>query len=393
MWLSLVTLSICIIVLCNDYRLGNYRVLMNPFFWINLLFLFYMIVPSVFTEEINHYYNWGIEEDNVFYARILVFIIGSSLSLFLFLFRSDFISIKVYKTRARPIVLYAIWLMVVLYLFWVAKNALSREIFSLAFLYDEEAAKDPYKLKNIAYLLIPITIYMFFHIRSYWVFFPSLMIVILDVLHGSRTTAFICIVPLLLCAVINNKKLYLPQLLFIFTMMIVVGIIRSDNVVQEVPWHINAIGEFRETYITLPLYITDEFYAKSGGFDTYIASLFLGILQPLRGVILDAFTLPGKYIAIDVSRGYGLGSNFIIEPIYYGFSGFFLSFILLVSFLLVIYKVISRLEPENSLVILAMFVIFARLIVREGVPFNIGLFLFILLVYVIPIFLIKRVKL
>ncbi|MCA3898853.1 hypothetical protein JKP23_17225 [Vibrio vulnificus] len=366
---------------------------MNPFFWIVLLFLFYMILPSIFSEEINYYYNWEIDQDSIFYARLLVFNVGFSLSLLLLVFRSSSIYFKPCKMGAKPILLYAIWFVIVLYLFWVAKSLLTGEIFSAAFLYNADAAKDPYKLKNVAYLLLPITTYMFFHTRSYWVFLPSLIIICLDVLHGSRTTAFICIVPFLLCAVVNKKKLYLPQLLFLFVMMIVVGIVRSDNVVQEVPWYINAIGEFRETYITLPLYITDEDYVTSGNFYGYIASLFFGILQPLRGAILEAFTLPGSYIAIDISRGYGLGSNFIIEPLYYGFSGLFISLMLLFFFLIVIYKNISRLELENSLVMMSMFVVFARLIVREGAPVNMGLFFFILLAYVTPVFLMKRVKL
>lgn len=393
MWLSLITLSMCLFSLCNDYRLASYRVLMNPFFWFTLLFLFYMVLPSIFSEEINYYYNWGIDQDSIFYARLLVFNVGVSLALLLLVFRSSSISFKPFKMGAKPILLYAIWFAIVLYLFWVAKNLLTGEILSAAFLYDADAAKDPYKLKNIAYLLVPITTYMFLHTRNYWVFLPSLMIICLDVLHGSRTTAFICIVPFLLCAVVNKKKLYLPQLLFLFVMMIVVGIVRSDNVVQEVPWYINAIGEFRETYITLPLYIADEDYVTSGNFYGYVASLFFGILQPLRGTILEAFTLPGSYIAIDVSRGYGLGSNFIIEPLYYGFSGLFISLMLLFFFLIVIYKNISRLELENSLVMMSMFVVFARLIVREGAPVNMGLFFFILLAYVTPVFLMKRVKL
>lgn len=381
MWLSLITLSICLFSLCNDYRLASYRVLMNPFFWFTLLFLFYMVLPSIFSEEINYYYSWEIDQDSIFYARIIVFNVGVSLSLLLLVFRSSSISFKPFKTSAKPILLYAIWFVIVLYLFWVAKNLLTGEIFSAAFLYDVGAAKDPYKLKNVAYLLIPITTYMFFHTRSYWVFLPSLMIVCLDFLHGSRTTAFICIVPFLLCAVVNNKKLYLPQLLFLFFVMIVVGIVRSDNVVQEVPWYLNAIGEFRETYITLPMFISDANYVGAGEIFGYVGTLFLGIAQPIRNDILDSYDLPGRFMAEIISRGYGLGSNFLIEPLYYGYGYIFFSLFMLICFLFLVYKFVSKVEMNNAVILLSIFVIFSRLIVREGVAMNISLFAFISVFY------------
>lgn len=381
MWLSLITLSICLFALYNDYRLASYRVLMNPFFWIVLLFLFYMILPSIFSEEINYYYNWGIDQDSIFYARLLVFNVGFSLSLLLLVFRSSSIYFKPCKIGAKPILLYAIWFVIVLYLFWVAKNLLTGEIFSAAFLYNADAAKDPYKLKNVAYLLLPITTYMFFHTRSYWVFLPSLIIICLDVLHGSRTTAFICIVPFLLCAVANYKKLYLPQLLFLFVMMIVVGIVRSDNVVQEVPWYINAIGEFRETYITLPMFISDDNYIGAGEFFGYVGTLFIGIAQPFRNDILDSYDLSGRFMAEIISRGYGLGSNFLIEPLYYGYGFIFFSLFMLVCFLFLIYKLVSKIEMNNAIILLSIFVIFSRLIVREGVAMNISLFAFVSFFY------------
>ncbi|MBV7314837.1 hypothetical protein [Shewanella sp. NIFS-20-20] len=270
---------------------------------------------------------------------------------------------------------------------------LSEGVFSNAFLYDADAAKDPYKLKNIAYLLIPVSIYLFFDRFRFWVFIPNILIVLLDLLHGSRTTAFICLIPILICFIIRHKKLYLTQLLILFVMMLAIGIIRSDNVVQNVPWYISAIGEFRETYITLPLYITDVDYVGNGSFITYIGSLLFGIVQPLRESISSAYMLPGTFIARDVARGYGLGSNFLIESLYFGFYGLIASITLLTSFMFFLYRQVYKLKSINSVLLITLFIVFSRLIIREGVPVNVGLYFFILIFYILPIYLMRKVKL
>lgn len=365
---------------------------MNPFAWLSFLYILYFIVPSIFTEEINYYYNWHIENDDIFYARLFVFIVGVFISALLFIFRSNAIYLKQNKVTSTPIALFALWLIILVYISWVLKSSLSGDIFSTAFLYDSEAAQNPYKLKNISYLLLPLSIYMFFAIKKYWVFIPNVLVVLIDLLDGSRTTAFICIVPMLMCAIVINKKIYLPQMLMIFALMIVVGIVRSDNVIQGVPWYISAIGEFRETFITLPLFISDADYVGKGEFFGYVGSLFFGLLQPLRMTIAEAYTSPGRFMASDIGRGYGLGSNFIIESMHYGFVGFLVSISFLVSFLILIYRMINKFEIVNIVIVISLLVVFLRLIVREGIPVNIGLFLFITIFYIGPVFLLRKVK-
>ncbi|MCL1036545.1 hypothetical protein L2750_05180 [Shewanella submarina] len=394
MWISLLALTICLLALCLDYVKSGYLIVLNPFSWVVLLILFYFAIPSLFSEQISNYYNWGLFSADILYSRLLTLLVTVYFSFLLCLFSSKHIgAIILEKDSHSPVLIWGVWLVIVSYIFWLFKLKLSEGVFSNAFLYDADAAKDPYKLKNIAYLLIPVSIYLYFDKYRFWVFIPNILIVLLDILHGSRTTAFICLVPILICFIIRHKKLYLTQLLALFMIMLAIGVVRSDNVVQNVPWYISAIGEFRETYITLPLYITDVDYVGNGSFLTYIGSLLFGIVQPLRESISNTYILPGTFIARDVARGYGLGSNFLIESLYFGFYGLIASITLLTSFMFILYRQVYKVKNIDAVLLITLFIVFSRLIVREGIPVNIGLYCFILIFYISPIFLMRKVKL
>ena len=392
MWISLLALTICLLGLCADYARSGFLIILNPFSWMLLLFLFYFSMPSVFSEQINFYYDWGIDTDDMLYARLLVLCMSIFFALLLCVFNSKNLSLREEVQTRQPIFLLLIFFLVLAYLLWVLNIKLNGGIFETAFLYDAEQAKDPYKLKNVAYLLVPVSIYLYFHYRRLLVFLPNLLIVVLDMLHGSRTTALISLVPIIICLAYVNRRIYAFPMMVVFVLLIIIGIVRSDNVVQNVPWYINAIGEFRETYIALPLFISNPDYVGNGNFLGYVSSLLVGLAQPIRAEILATFDFPGRVIAINVGRGYGLGSNFIIEPMYYGYSFLVFSNIVLVSFLIFIYRCLRRLNVSEALILVSFFIIFIRLIVREGVSLNIGLFAFICIFYWLAIYFFSTIR-
>ncbi|WP_129146703.1 hypothetical protein [Aeromonas caviae] len=251
---------------------------------------------------------------------------------------------------------------------------------------------DVFKLKNLAYLLLPVSIYFFFDKKSVYVFIPNVLLIILDLLTGSRTTALIAIVPIAVSLCLYKQKLYITPIIIIMSALIAIGIIRSNNVVQDVPWYLNSIGEFRETYITLPLLIGNEEYIGHGDLYTLIASPMLALLQPMRGIISESIVLPGEYIYGIVDRGYGLGANIITESFFYGYAFLFFVPVAILFICIIVNHIIYRCDTPKAAIHISMFIIFMRLIFREGFYYNAGLYLFVFAVYVLPIILINRAK-
>ncbi|WPC69160.1 hypothetical protein R5M74_09715 [Aeromonas hydrophila] len=251
---------------------------------------------------------------------------------------------------------------------------------------------DVFKIKNVAYLLLPVSIFLFFAKKSLLVFLPNIIIVILDVLSGSRTTALIVVVPIAVSLCIMYRRLYVVPISIMVCGLILIGIIRSNNVIQDVPWYLDAMGEFRETYITLPMFISNQEYVGRGDAYTMLASAMLALLQPIRGEIMSSIVLPGDFIYSWVGRGYGLGANIITEVIYYGYV--FLLIIPIALFVLCMFiNLLIRYASLPKIAIhISLFIIFSRLIFREGLFLNSGLYLFVFAVYVLPIILINRAK-
>jgi hypothetical protein len=370
----------------------RYVAIVNPLFWVVVLFLFYFQVPSIFAYEINHYFSWNISS----YSIEISWLISSSMAIF---FSLCLLVIKI----TQPIALKAnnpyfcarsiaiIWWGISLYLISILLYRGITDGLSMTTNYTGEAG-DVFKIKNVAYLLLPVSIFLFFSKRSLLVFLPNIIVVILDVLSGSRTTALIAVVPIAVSLCIMYRRLYVVPISIMVCGLILIGIVRSDNVTQDVPWYLNAMGEFRETYITLPMFISNQDYVGRGDAYTMLASAMIALLQPIRGEILSSIVLPGHFIYGWVGRGYGLGANIITEVIYYGYA--FLLIIPPALFSLCMY--INYLIRHSSLPQIAihtsLFIIFFRLIFREGIFINVGLYLFVFAVYVFPIIMINRVR-
>jgi len=371
---------------------NRYAAIVNPLFWVVALFIFYFQVPSVFVNEINVFFDWFIQSDDIFISLL----ISNSFSVF---FACLLLTVKVEKysmltqntkTHCSSIIKY-IWWVILVYLMFVVIYKFHTGNMYMNDDYTGEAV-DIFKLKNVAYLLLPVSVYCFFDRKSVFVFAPNIFLVVLDLLTGSRTTALIAIVPVAVSLCLSNKKLYIIPITIMISALVVIGIIRSSNVVQDVPWYLNSIGEFRETYITLPLLIGNERYVGHGDLYTLIASPMLALLQPMRGIISESIVLPGEYIYGIVDRGYGLGANIITESLFYGYALLFFIPVAILFLCVIVTHLISNSDIPKAAIHISLFIIFMRLIFREGFYYNAGLYLFIFAVYVFPIILINRVR-
>lgn len=384
------TAIFCIVLM--DVLKNGYKVVLNPFFWTIIFLFLYLVLPSFFVLQIDHYFSWGLDLYSIYLAHSLTltavivlvctYYLNQSSSLGAGLNNSDY--------KASPLIK-LLWWIVFFYLLFVLFLTIRDFNVLDAFLYDHTQS-DPYKIKNLSYLLLGVTSLYFFSERKYWIFLPNIIIAVLDLLNGSRTTALIAIVPLIICLCVHRKTLFIIPGTTIFAGMLLLGVIRSDNVVGGVPWYLNAIGEFRETYITLPLMINNELYINKGSFWDAAGGIGMGLLQPFRAQINENTTLAGSYIAELVDRGYGLGSNVIIDSLFYGYGSFILVLLFGLTFVLTLKFVISRVRINLAIVLACLSVVFIRIMLREGVPISFGLFVFVTSFYVIPFLLIDKFK-
>ena len=387
----LITLFVIFTLVRYLYQ-NRYAAIANPLFWVVALFLFYFQIPSIFVNQINVFFGWFIQPNDIFISLL----ISNSFSVF-FAFLLLIVKVKKHyilaentKAHCSGIIKF-IWWGIFLYLIFVVVYKFHTGNLYMNDNYTGEVV-DRFKLKNVAYLLLPVSIYFYFYRKSVIVFTPNTLLVVLDLLTGSRTTALIAIMPMAVSLCLNNKKLYITPITMLISTLIVIGILRSSNVVQDVPWYLNSIGEFRETYITLPLLIRNEGYIGHGDLYTLIASPMLALLQPMRSIISESIVLPGEYIYGIVDRGYGLGANIITESLFYGYAFLFFVPLAILFICIVVNHFISRSNMPKAAIHISMFIIFMRLIFREGFYYNAGLYLFVFAVYVFPIVLINRTK-
>jgi len=381
-----------IVLIVRDIKLSDYRVLLNPFFWAIFCSMLYLILPAFFIFEIDFYFNWGIDKESIFFAQLLVFnffIFLCTLYYFYPSYRLASEGDNVEKTTRMFIKI--LWFVIFIYTCFALYKSIQTGVLLNAFIYDFEQ-DDPYKLKNLAYLLIPVSIYMFASTRNYLVFLPNLIIVALDLMNGSRTIAFIVLIPFIITFCINRQRLYVIPGAIILVGMLVLGVLRLGSITGDIPWYINALGEFRETYLTLPLYIGDDSYIGVGTWDNRAAGFFQGILQPLRSYINEEYIYAGSYIAKDIGRGYGLGSNFLVAILYSGYQYLFVTIPLFGGVLVLFYHLISRLKMVEKLVFVSLLIIFIRLIIREGLYTSLGLLCFICIFYWLPIYMLSKIK-
>lgn len=390
--LSILSTMFVIISLVIYLYKNNYAAIINPLFWVVVLFLFYFQVPSVFVNEINVFFSWLIPSNNIFISSLISNTLSVFFACLLLIVKTKNNCAFIYNVNNQcSSIIKFIWWFVLLYLTFVVVYKFFTGMLYLTDDYTGEVV-DVFKLKNVAYLLLPVSIYCFFDNKRISAFTPNILLIILDLLTGSRTTALIAIVPIAVSFCLGYKKLYIVPMIIMISALIGIGIIRSDNVVQNIPWYLNSIGEFRETYITFPLLIGNYNYIGHGDIYTLVASPMLALLQPMRSIILESIILPGEYIYGIVDRGYGLGANIITESLYYGYTLLIFVPVAIIALCTIVNHLINKSDRPKAAIHISMFIIFMRLIFREGFYYNAGLYLFVFLAYVFPIIVINRYR-
>ncbi|MEL4250827.1 hypothetical protein AAEH72_07395 [Shewanella xiamenensis] len=389
--LSFISFLIISIPTYIDIRRNEQFVLLNPFFWAAVYLFFYFILPSFFVYEINYYFNWRIENDSIFYSSLLLVFFSFSVAI-PYLFSSYKIHFKKETAcKNRGVITIIIWGLISIYLTYVSYVTLTSYDFTRAFNYSGEPG-DIFKLKNLSYILISVTVFTFWRFKKYIFFIPAVVIVLLDLLNGSRTIAFVALVPVFLCICIYKRTLFILPSLIMLSLLLLLGIIRSDNVVEGVPWYLSAIGEFRETYITLPLFIAEEKYVSSGSFLNLLSAIGVGLLYLFRGDILEQYQFAGHTIYLMIDRGYGLGANILIESIYYGYFCLMFTFLIFPFFLYMCKKIIEQSSLSIAIINASLVIVFLRLIFREGLYLSLGTLLLIFFVYFLPIYFLNKLK-
>ncbi len=378
---------IALVIIFKSLRTNKELNYANPFFYFLSFSILYFGIPAIFVEEIRFYYEWSFSEQDMIFSNILVILIISVFTFIFYKFR--FIHLRYENKIQVSSIIKLIWLIILFYLMYVIniKFQNNQLFFNTYYL----GTEDTYKLKNIAYLLITISTLYFSENKSFFVFIPNILVAILDMLEGSRTTALIALVPIFISLAIYNKKTYLSWIIVLLSIMIAVGIFRNEYVqnMYDAPAYISALGEFRETYILLPNIISNEDFVGKGNIGNIMSSITIPFLRPLRGELLEVFQYSGSYAARLIGRGYGLGNNFLVESIYYGYLLIIVNILLVIFYLYMLHFLIRKVNLPYSIILISYSVIFIRLIVREGFINNLSLLFFILIVYMLPFVLIN----
>lgn len=385
----LISTGILFLILIRALVRTKYRFVVNPSLVFSTIFSFYFNIPLFFINEINLLYNWDISAQQETYTYVIILMVNFMLSLICYT-RQPYINLNQIEQPEIKNNFYAsLWFIITFYLILVV--CWKWQSGQLFFNQEYIGSVDPFKLKNISYFLLFLTPVAYAMFRKNWVFLPNVIIVVLDLISGSRTTAFIALIPVYITVVMYRRKLFIVPILVILSLLILIGIFRSnpDIGTQNVPMYIKALGEFRETFIPLPVFILDDNFIGQGSVFSFLNSFGSPILQPLRVQLNEAFVRPGAIISEMVGRGYGLGSNFIIDALYYGYFGILLVYVYIIMISLS-ERVYFLLNTTQSIILASYFIVFLRLGIREGIISAFSTALFVFLVYCIPFTLINR---
>ncbi|HIF9267920.1 TPA: O-antigen polymerase [Photobacterium damselae] len=370
------------------YRLKKKGInaLYNQFFIFNIFFTLYLIFPAIFFKDINMIFNWGIKDNDYNMSTLLVIYYFIIFQLFYFLSKDTEITVSNYSNKISKNSMFFLrlfyWLFVCysLYILMFKGVDIANTIYTENN-YEGEQPLSIYKIKNIAYLMIFIVPILYSFDRKIKYFILPFLLIILDFCQGTRTIALISFLIIYFSCAYFNRKIYFKVALIFLSLMIIVGIVSRYSFIDElsIPWYINALGEFRETYIALPYILGHGDYISKADPSLFIKYHLGAIYQPLFYYFTNDLVLPGKAIVDIVSRGYGLGANLIIESLYFSEIYTFILPWLIVLFLIKINKVIRRLRFPLPLIILCA--VSFRLGVREGFFINIGFSVYYIIMY------------
>ena len=161
-----IVLAISILIICINFKIQKQLNYANPFFYFLSFSILYFGIPAIFVEDIKHYYDWSFSEQDMIFSNILVVLI---IVIFTFLFyKFRHISLKNDVKIKASIIIKLIWWFILFYLIYVI--TLKLQSGQLFFNTDYLGTEDIYKLKNIAYLLITVSVLYYSENKSFFVF-------------------------------------------------------------------------------------------------------------------------------------------------------------------------------------------------------------------------------
>jgi hypothetical protein len=245
-------------------------------------------------------------------------------------------------------------------------------------------------LKKLTFMLLPVILYSYMHTKRKSYFIVLVLLIIFEVLGGTRTNSFICILFIYLVAANLNKKIYFfPMVLILLVLCAGVLLTRSKAITgnQEAGITISLIGaEFTNTFITTPYVLSKNLLGEGLSVERQVLQMTQGFLP---GVIIHALNSPtlGEELATHIGRGYGLGLNFITELLYlYGYAGL----ILIPFYFIFFYLIDNYLSKDNQFIIRFIFIFQLRLFIREGIIPIESTFYIIGMYILIPYFFSKK---
>ncbi|PTP86655.1 hypothetical protein CWO04_10020 [Vibrio splendidus] len=381
------------IYLC--YRLfKGYQVIYNQFFILNIFFTLYFLIPSVFYFDIVKYNNWNIPDGNYILSSVLVtyYFLIFHVSL---VFSKDFepkVNFNSYSKLANRIAkaIYYTLLFYVIAVFILNGGDLVSSTYTNQN-YTGEQPLSIYKIKNIAYLSIFLVPFLYVQTKRSVYFLLGLFLIILDLAQGTRTIAFIAFSTCYLSYVYTCGNLRLKLVFLVIILMGLTGYYSRASILElmDVPWYISAIGEFKETYIPLPLLISNADFVGAGSWVGYLSVIFGGVLQPFISFFMSDFVVAAQAIVKIVARGYGQGSNLIVESLYQGWY-YTLIYPFIVILVIKSFNYCIKYSSIGLMLAILSFVLL-RLGIREGLLVHTAYSIYFVLFYWLPVILLIKV--
>ncbi|MCL1057880.1 hypothetical protein L2729_07665 [Shewanella gelidimarina] len=380
-----------VFVILYKLKHNGYTVFFDSYLLILVFSLLYFNLPSFFVTDLNMYYRWGISLDSMVFSNLLVSFSTVFLSVSLVFSNSDKNKIHINALKAaKPNVNNKTLIFVVFIILCVFLLVKLKDIdFSVLSGTYSALSRDEFS-KSVAYFTVSVVVLTYFRLRSFIVLTPLFAVILLDISSGTRSAALVCMLTLIYIYIYSQKKIPYIATIILILILLLVGLLRA-KINSFIPTHIILLGEMGETFITLPKLILDGNYVGHGTVIGVIASLFFALLQPYRLLINETYTFSGPFMAEYINRGYGFASNYIIDSLYLGYYGFPLVLMCIFIYCRVSNYIMNS-TPYRFVLMYAIFNCFIiRLIVREGFFGSVGLYMFLLLFYIISLYVFDKV--
>lgn len=299
--------------------------LFNPLFYINILALFYIILPLTLIPYTLTVVKWQISNQVFNQAVFLSF--WYSFVFFGFYVASKDHDVRFCSFNASPdCVIVAKCLNVILclllsyiILFKVPLIIPLRGTRGEAYSAYQTLIEAPFKLRIIMFLHIGVMYYLFAKYRKFRWLLPLLLYLLIDYSHGGRIASVMCGLFFYTMLVLNNRKTYLKYAILVIFIMLSLGVIqRSSGSDTDMLWKLySGIMEFTNTYLTT------IFMCGHPDFHMDLSEYLMWIVSKLfPGGIIGKMTGTegwyGEMLSNKIDLGFGLGGNIITESLVYG---------------------------------------------------------------------------